>query len=333
MQLQLPWAPQDTVSHCSFHPNAAQCTVLVASWDSRVKIYIDSTLAFDYSQPGPVLAACFLPNDPLTGGLRVVSAGADTKIYAFNSIHQEKGAIPIGKALHQHSDTVKCLAYDPQSNLLVSASWDCTLRTWNEAMEFQASLTLPSRPHAMSVHEGKAVVACDDKTIYIVQLSTLSIIQQRTSSLRHPTRAIVCFPEKEQLIWCTSSTEGRVAIDWLQTPEKRYAFKCHRRIGAEGAELVYPVNALAVYPRIGEGGIFATGGSDGTVCIWSREGKRKIKTLPPFPTTISQVAFSADGKWLAVAASYVWDQGEERESVHSVHVYPMYASELGVAER
>ncbi len=72
-------------------------------------------------------------------------------------------------------------------------------------------------------------------------------------------------------------------------------------------DTIYPVNAIVFHPKYGT---FATGGCDHTVVTWDGFNKKKIFTLPPFPTSIAALAFSRDGSELAIAASYTYEDGE-----------------------
>lgn len=52
---------------------------------------------------------------------------------------------------------------------------------------------------------------------------------------------------------------------------------------------------------------FASGGSDGLISIWDHNAKKRMKLYPKYPTAISALAFSPDGKRLAIGASYEHD--------------------------
>lgn len=111
-----------------------------------------------------------------------------------------------------------------------------------------------------------------------------------------------------------SSIEGRVAVEYFDSDPivqaKKYAFKCHRIVDSTtGTETVYPVNALAFHPL--HSNVFLTGGSDGLVHAWDSLARKKIKSYPRRPTSISAVAFSPSGMLLASASSYCYEEGEK----------------------
>lgn len=134
--------------------------------------------------------------------------------------------------------------------------------------------------------------------------------QRRESSLKFMTRAIACMPNDAG--YASSSIEGRVAVEWFDpSPEsqaRKYAFKCHRQANEQGIDVVYPVNALAFHPVHGT---FASGGGDGFVALWDGVAKRRIRQYQKYASSVSAVAFSADGKYMAVAVSPGFEDGRE----------------------
>jgi hypothetical protein len=48
-------------------------------------------------------------------------------------------------------------------------------------------------------------------------------------------------------------------------------------------------------------------------CVYIRDGsqKKRLKVLPSYPTSISSLSFSKDGTFLAIAASYTFEEGEK----------------------
>jgi cell cycle arrest protein BUB3 len=135
--------------------------------------------------------------------------------------------------------------------------------------------------------------------------------QTRESSLRYLTRAVACMPNDAG--YATSSIEGRVAVEWFEdtaeSQARKYAFKCHRQPAPDGdGDVVYPVNALAFHPVHGT---FASGGGDGTVALWDAEAKRRLKQYQKFPNSVAALAFSNDGKYLAVGVCPGFETGQE----------------------
>ena len=137
--------------------------------------------------------------------------------------------------------------------------------------------------------------------------------------MKFMTRAVACMPN--ELGYTTSSIEGRVAVEWFDPSEtsqaRKYAFKCHRET-VDGVDVIYPVNALAYHPVFK--GTFASGGGDGTVALWDGNTKRRIRQYQKFPASIAALAFSADGKYLAVAHSPGFEDGQEENRNGAVGV-------------
>jgi cell cycle arrest protein BUB3 len=136
--------------------------------------------------------------------------------------------------------------------------------------------------------------------------------QQRESSLKFMTRAVACMPNDDG--YATSSIEGRVAVEWFDpssdSQARKYAFKCHRQPDPEneGTDIVYPVNALAFHPTFGT---FASGGGDGVVALWDAVAKRRIRQYQKYPASVAALAFSCDGKYLAVGICPGFETGQE----------------------
>lgn len=93
---------------------------------------------------------------------------------------------------------------------------------------------------------------------------------------------------------------------------------------------MYPVNAIAFHPVYGT---FATGGSDALVNIWDPANKKRLCQFHKYPTSISALAFSADGSLLAMAASYQFEFPVDpsplpRDAVYIRKVTPLHIPSL-----
>ncbi|KAM0494548.1 hypothetical protein ACHAP9_007110 [Verticillium nonalfalfae] len=288
-QFELAQPPNDAVSSLSYAPQNST-RLLVSSWDKNVYLYdthsgteeAQGTQISTFEHRAPVLDVCF--------------GATDNEAYT----------------------------------LLITASWDQTLQIHNTKDPSAPNLTisLPGKPHALSASPSKLVVAMTARLVHIYDLTPIPALfsassppdikpwQQRESSLKFLTRAVSCMPNDAG--YATSSIEGRVAVEWFEdSPEsqaRKYAFKCHRQAapadenGAGAGDIVYPVNALAFHPVYGT---FASGGGDGTVALWDAEAKRRMKQYQKFPDSVAALAFSADGKYLAIGVCPGFETGME----------------------
>lgn len=222
---------------------------------------------------------------------------------------------------------------------MISASWDSTLHIHHvkNATLTPATVPLPSKPFSLSLSTSKLVVAMASRALHIYDLKTLALQsesqnegppnkmeaepwQRRESSLKFMTRAVACMPNDAG--YASSSIEGRVAVEWFDPSEeyqaRKYAFKCHRQASPEGVDVVYPVNALAFHPVHGT---FASGGGDGVIALWDGIAKRRIRHYQNYPASIAALAFSANGKYLAIGVSPGMEDGNDDVNEGVVQVF------------
>lgn len=163
--------------------------------------------------------------------------------------------------------------------LLVSGSWDATLKVWDPHASPDAALLrtlpLPSKVFAMDCTPSwkgpdiapvldatpRLVVAMAERAVYVYNLQTLRDAvgqgpsapvepeQTRESSLKFMLRDLRCMPSG--IGYATSSVEGRIAVEFFDaSPEgqaQKYAFKSHRK-EVDGEDVVYPIHAMAFHP-------------------------------------------------------------------------------------
>merc|ERR1711862_719283 len=135
------------------------------------------------------------------------------------------------------------------------------------------------------------------------------VISRRESLLKHQLRALKIGIDPQ--FYASGSVEGRVGIEYFDPQDNqnsRYAFKCHRVKNESGDEVIHPVNAIAFHPVYGT---FATGGSDGSICVWDPNAKKRLWKLNPFNTAVSSLDFSSDGTMMAIGVSYIFDDGDK----------------------
>ncbi|KAI4277353.1 MAG: hypothetical protein LQ337_001844 [Flavoplaca oasis] len=334
-QHELSNPPSDAISAIKYAPESLQ--LLVASWDKNVYLYDTSEsggrLLRTYQHRAPVLDVCFGNDDG-----NAYTTGLDRDVRHLNLSTGEQAV------LSSHTAGVKSLVYSLQYHVLISASWDSTLHIHHLRSNSSqpTSIVLPSKPFSISLTATKLVVAMASRALHIYDLASLASAtsslakttdspegaaiaisvepwQRRESSLKFMTRAVACMPNDAG--YASSSIEGRVAVEWFDpSPEsqaRKYAFKCHRQTD-QGIDVVYPVNALAFHPVHGT---FASGGGDGFVALWDGVAKRRIRQYQRYASSVSAVAFSRDGKFLAVAISPGFEDGREGVGEGDIKVF------------
>ncbi|KAL7627715.1 mitotic spindle checkpoint protein Bub3 [Parahypoxylon ruwenzoriense] len=323
-QFELAQPPNDAISALAFAPDAPS-RLLVSSWDKHVYLYdtlqstggddSHGTLLRAFEHRAPVMDVCFGAD-----GREAFTAGMDWQVRRIDLETGEQTTVS------KHDAPVRRVVYCREHSLLISASWDSTLHVHSPTNPSLAPLTipLPGKPHALAASPSKVIVAMTSRLVHIYDLSALSGAlasqsaeppqpwQQRESSLKFLTRAVAAMPSDAG--YATSSIEGRVAVEWFdasaESQARKYAFKCHRTAQAEPAmDVVYPVNALAFHPV--HGSTFASGGGDATVALWDANAKRRMKVYQKFADSVAALAFSADGRYLAVAVCPGFETGME----------------------
>ncbi|CAL5329381.1 unnamed protein product [Camellia sinensis] len=217
--------------------------------------------------------------------------------------------------------------------------------------------TQPERVYSLSLVGNRLVVATAGRHVNIYDLRNMSQPEQRReSSLKYQTRCVRCYPNGTG--YALSSVEGRVAMEFFDLSEAgqskkstlltaritmlfdhmtmkreiffhynfffrtfitdipKYAFKCHRKSEA-GRDIVYPVNAIAFHPIYGT---FATGGCDGYVNVWDGNNKKRLYQYSKYPTSVAALSFSRDGRLLAVASSYTFEEGDKPHEPDAIFV-------------
>jgi len=119
--------------------------------------------------------------------------------------------------------------------------------------------------------------------------------------LSYQTRFVSLFPDGNGYI--AGSISGRCTVQSADKKSKNnYRFSCHRTNNNKepGA-----VNGASWY----SGGMFATCGSDGTICFWDKSNRQLLKQSPRLRTSISCLEFDKSRKFLAYALSYDYTKG------------------------
>lgn len=332
-QLELTPPPTDVISSVRFNPNNPT-SLVVSSWDRHLYLYDTSAasgsmLQARYEHRAPVLDCAWVDDNS------VYSVGLDHDVRRLDLASQHQ------TVASTHSKPSNRIVYHAASQVLISASWDCTLHIHllgaaTQQPAHYAVVPLPAKPFSLALSPSRLIVAMSDRQLYVYDMTALSTLasqvsagdslqaeplQRRESALKFMTRAIAAMPN--DLGFACSSIEGRVAVEWFDpAPDvqaKKYAFKCHRVAEKEvnpedGTEqtvdIVYPVHCLAFHPVHGT---FASGGGDGNVALWDAAAKRRLRQYQRYAASIGAMEFAADGKWLAIGVSPGYEDAGDSE--------------------
>ncbi|XP_057803167.1 protein RAE1-like [Salvia miltiorrhiza] len=317
--------PSDSVSSLSFSPKA---NVFVAtSWDNEVRCWeviksgsnLNTVPKASISHEQPVLCSAWKDD-----GSTVFSGGCDRQVKMWPIA---SGGQPVTVAMHDAP--VKELSWIPEMNLLVTGSWDKTLRYWDLRQQSPTWVQqLPERCYALSVQYPLMVVGTADRNMTVFNLQNPQTEYKRVlSPLIYQTRCLAAFPDKQGFV--VGSIEGRVGVHYLDKSQKSksFTFRCHR----DGKD-VYSVNSLNFHPTHHT---VATAGSDGAFNFWDIDRKQKLKAMLRCNQPITCSSFNHDGSIFAYSACYDWSKGAEnhKPATAKTNIYLHQPQEVDVAPR
>jgi len=292
-----PEPPGDSISALAWSP--AGNIIAAASWDKSVRIWevspqgVQARMA--YNHEGPALCCGFSKD-----GQRIVSGGCDNKVKMKTLATQQE------QQIGQHDAAVKEVFFLDEMNMVISGSWDKTLRFWDMRQPTPAaSLQLPERVFSMDVKFPLCVVGLAERQLYVYNLQQIQQnpqpYKQGQTALKMQTRCVAAFPDKSG--YAVGSIEGRCSIAHVEDVSKNFAFKCHRT-----TDEIFAVNTIDFHPTMGT---FATGGGDGTFVFWDKENRQRLKQFNSCNYPVTSGKFNAAGDLYAYAVSYDWSKGHE----------------------
>lgn len=283
--------PDDCVSSVAYAQDSRH--LLTASWDCSVRLYDTraNQLRARYYHEAPVLDVAFQSNSTF-----VWSGDADCVLKKYDVENQSETTVG------GHYEPIRKVVYMPTMGVVSTGSWDGHMKIWDPRLnECVLDQALPDKVYAMAVCGYQIIVGLAGRLVQIWDIRNMDHFQ-RSPMLHYQLRCIDSFDQDRGFV--VGSVEGRAAVEYLDPSSKGYKFKCHRhKDPMTKVDMIYPVNTISLHPR--HSTLFATGGSDGFVCIWDGVNQKRMMQSHKYPTSISSINFSPDGACLAIATSDV----------------------------
>uniref|UniRef100_A0AAR2IL38 BUB3 mitotic checkpoint protein n=1 Tax=Pygocentrus nattereri TaxID=42514 RepID=A0AAR2IL38_PYGNA len=136
-EFKLNQGPDDSISAVKFSPTTSQF-LLVSSWDSTVRLYDvgGNSMRMKYQHLAPVLDCAFYdPTHAWSGGL-------DNQL-KMHDLNTDQDTI-----VGTHDAPIRCVEYCPEVNVMVTGSWDMSVRLWDPRTPCNAgTFTQPEKGH------------------------------------------------------------------------------------------------------------------------------------------------------------------------------------------
>jgi len=187
-----------------------------------------------------------------------------------------------------HKSLVTSLAFLPDGQRLLSASWDGTVRFWKVSdgtkMD-ELSLSRPIRFATLSPDGQLLAISTYDPTIQLWQFSDKTLLRTLRGH-RDWVHEVVFSPDGKFLI--SGSKDGTVKVWQVSDGSLVRTLSGHSK----------PVVTVALSP---DGRFIASGSEDSTVRVWRMADGKLVKVLQGQTKgmAVNVVRFSPDGKWLA----------------------------------
>jgi WD40 repeat protein len=303
------------IANVAFSPEGTK--VFWAHWQGTVRVW-EWTASQEArslrSRAGGVVWMTLNPD-----GSRLALAGAPRNLRVLDALEGHDVLGPATKTLQGHTTTIRGAAFSPDGGLLASASLDGTVRLWNTTTGDEAR-TLKGHASAVmavtfSPDGSRLASASSDRTVKVWSVMTQAGARTLSGQARQ-VHSVAFSPDGSRL--ASAHRAGVVKIWDGRTGQEVFSLAHSSgdaipQQGWEGA-----VVGVAFHP---DGNRLASVGFDETVKVWDLTTHRVIYPFqgqphpvggnPEPPSPMRGVAFSPDGRFLALASAdqtiHVWD--------------------------
>jgi len=288
----------------------------VGSWDTHVRVYQhddkgNTQCLGSKKHDKPVLSLCWDET-----GQNVFSAGCDCTVRIWNLQKQSFQALG-----NYHRAPINDVQYMKERSCVITSSWDTNIAFWDlrTSQRSMAITDIKRKIFNMSYKNTLLVCTLNNKHFRWYDVRNLQRnVQDCESNFQSQLRGLDVFPNAEG--FAVGSVEGRIQVRYLDKSvqeSKGFSFKCHRQeipnrssytsIGKDTH--VYSVNVVRFHQQFGT---LASGGTDGEVNIWDKDGRARLKHFDGTRLPIVGLDFNRTGQMLAYATSYDYSKGYDR---------------------
>ncbi|KAI7757147.1 hypothetical protein M8C21_014745 [Ambrosia artemisiifolia] len=315
---------QDAVSRIRFA--SASNNLLISSWDTNIRLYdVDgSKLAYEASGEAALLDCCFQGKAAAVA----FSTGSDCSITRYNF------DLGISENFGNHDDLATCVEYSEETGQVITGGWDKKIKCWDSRSVKPLAFvnTVNVAVESMSISRFVVMVAVGSSVnMYDLRKFNDSFhskcvdiqIKCVRPYLNHGN-SVTTFHDPGG--FAAGSVEGRVALKHFSPPSQDndgYAFRCIPK-AKEKRHNMAAVNDIVFSPSTY--GAFITGDNDGYVTMWNAQSKKRVFDMPKFENSIASLSYNFDGRLLAVASSYTYQESNELEIPPMIYIHEMNES-------
>lgn len=276
---------EDTVADLSYGPNHTLASV---SWDGRLTTWdCDTGSEFHVVMDTPLFAVCWQP----VSFSQVYIGGASRRISVVDLTSGRVRDVGI-----DHTAAVSCII-PAASNAIFAGSYDRSIELLDIKSGKSITYDTPDKILDMDMNTTyQLVAACSGCRVRIYDTRNMGRpVETRQMHGSYPLRRIRCMPSGEG--YAVTNIQSRVTVEYFWDSKKNFVFRSNRnRIHDPPGWEAHSLNALAFSPR--EPSQLLVGGSDKQAFLWDFK-KRKLISRYQLPQSITSLAFSKDGRYLA----------------------------------
>lgn len=274
-------------------------------WEMATGKAIDTVIAHDRG----ILAVLFTDDGEISESYGLATSSFDQTIRLWSFFPDASSPFTLNQTLSAHIGSIHALAYCPQSRILVSGSYDRTIKQWNldTGKLLHSSYDDLGTIYAIALDRDREIVASagGDGRISLWKLGTgenLGLLVGNVSSVE----ALAISPDGQTL--AAGCVDGTIKLWQLEPSSQPIAI-----LSAHAGQ----VNTLKFG---GDGQILCSGGADGLVKIWHPSSSKPLAVLKVesessdrSSSPISSLSLSEGDRWLAAGTTNgtieIWQQG------------------------